>query len=232
MKTYVLMIAKTFPAGHPREGRLTHFRGRIRQGMKIHTIRENYELWKKRMEEIRGGAAVLSLRQWDGVPRRSPQKEFLRLTAEDKAGVQKIVYRGRWEIGGNAIPREELAAHDGLDDKDFTAWHKRVSVFAPLALIHFTGFRYPEADEELEELEAVEEPERPRPPLLKNNKHAGGKTAPVKHSREFIGEYAGRISSLFGDHLVCDITDEEWICLQNKLEKLIVEIRGLSYERP
>ncbi|MDR2020517.1 MAG: hypothetical protein LBQ14_07110 [Treponema sp.] len=223
MKTHVLMIAKTFPSGHPKEGRLTHFRGKIKQGIKIHTIRENYGLWEQRIAEVRSGNAVLSLRQWDGDPRRSPQKEFHRLAAENGIGIQKIIYRGRWEIGKEVLSRDELAAHDGLDKKDFAAWFKHVTIFEPLALIHFTGFRYPE---EVEELEAVEAPEQPRPPLLNNNgQSAGEKTAPVKNNLEFVREYAGRITALFADYLVYDIADPEWVRLQNKLEKSILEIK-------
>jgi hypothetical protein len=225
MKTHVLMIAKTFPAGHPKKGTLTRFWGKIKQGIKIHTIRENYELWEKRIGEVREGRAVLSLRQWEGLPRRSPQKEIRCLTARDNIGIQKIICRGGWEIDGNTISKEELAAHDGLAVKDFTAWFGRIEPFTPLALIHFTGFRYPEM---IEELEAAEEAEQPGPPLLNNNgKRAGEKTAPVKGSLEFVREYAARITSLFEDYLVFDVTDREWLRVQNKLEKCILEIRNL-----
>jgi hypothetical protein len=226
MKTFVLVISKTFPKGHPKEGKLTGFKNKIKAGIKIHTIRENHALWEKRIEEVRAGSAVLSLRQWQGVPYRSPQKEFLRLTKDNNIGIQKITCRGRWEpcrrrweLNGQAVPIEELAAHDGLNAKDFTMWFKNSVPFAPLALIHFTGFRY---FEKLEELEAVEEPEQPRPPLSKQAKYAGARRAKT----EAIQEYAGRITSLFQDYLVYDITDREWIQAQNKLEELIVEIRN------
>jgi hypothetical protein len=142
MKTFILTVSKTFPKKHPRVGKPTGFKSKIKAGTKIHTIRENYEFWEKRIKEVRAGSAVLSIRQWTGSPYRSPQKEFLRLTKDSGIGIQKIICRGRWEIDGRIIPQTELAAHDGLDEKDFTAWFKAVTPFAPLALIHFTGFRY------------------------------------------------------------------------------------------
>jgi hypothetical protein len=77
-----------------------------------------------------------------------------------------------------------------------------------------TGNSLIPADEELEKLEVVEEPEKPKP-------------APGRHRLEFVWEYTGRITALFVDHLVNDITDSEWGHLQNKLEKVIAEIRAL-----
>jgi hypothetical protein len=146
MKTFILMVSKTFPKDHPKVGKPTGFKNKIKSGAKIHTIRENYEFWEKRIEAVRAGSAVLSLRQWDGLPYRSPQKEFLRLTKDSGIGIQKIICQGRWEIDGQIIPEGELAAHDGLGAKDFTAWFKTVKPFTPLALIHFTGFRYDELE--------------------------------------------------------------------------------------
>lgn len=110
------MVAKHFPAGHPRAGEKPNFRAKILFGKncywgedagniitieqlrmsggypekmtpKIHTIRSNYNLWAKRAEKINSGEAVLSLRQWTGKPYRSKQEEFLRL---EKVGVQKV----------------------------------------------------------------------------------------------------------------------------------------------
>jgi hypothetical protein len=208
MRTYVLLISKGFPDGHPKAGKLTGFKTKIKNGIKIHTIRANYELWKNRIEDVAGGAAVLSLRQWEGLPYRSPQKEFMRLTADSGIGIQKLYCRGRWEINGKGVPKEELAVNDGLDTNDFTAWFMDVPVFTPLALIHFTGFRYEES----------------RPPLLRKQGERREKTATTVP--ETVRNYAARITAIFQDHLVYDVTDREWIQLQNKLEELIVEMRN------
>jgi hypothetical protein len=125
-KVYVLMVAKYFPAGHPRAGQETGFRESIElaisgkrrvtfttyrrigkgagnmtmdeDGGKLHTIRTNYDLWARRAEKINRGEAVLSLRQWSGKPYRSRQEEFLRL---EKIGVQKV-YTG-WMPGLQGI---------------------------------------------------------------------------------------------------------------------------------
>jgi hypothetical protein len=43
---------------------------------------------------------------------------------------------------------------------------------------------------------------------------------------ELVKKHAGRITGLFEDYLIYDITDREWIRVQNKLEKIILEITG------
>lgn len=60
MKTYVITLSKTFPAGHHRKGEPTEFEEEFMAGqdmqrvrtfvryIKLHTIRANYALWKKR----------------------------------------------------------------------------------------------------------------------------------------------------------------------------------------
>lgn len=94
MDTYVLMLSKTFPAYHPRKGEPTDFRLALKNTLdfwrydlspvdmlycKLHTIRANYLLWKKRFEKIERGEACLSIRQWEGKPRRSKTVEIARL---------------------------------------------------------------------------------------------------------------------------------------------------------
>lgn len=98
MKTYVLIISRTFPATHPQKGKTTGFKEKIllatgcpdceenqdlsgmnisqcnsclRHAMvsnKIHTIRANYNLWEKRIKAIQEGKAVLSVRYWSASP--------------------------------------------------------------------------------------------------------------------------------------------------------------------
>ena len=72
-KTYVLMISENFPKYHQKAGEPTFFARKIEEGKKIHTIRQNYELWNKRAEKINKGEAILSIRKWSGKAYRSKQ---------------------------------------------------------------------------------------------------------------------------------------------------------------
>lgn len=92
MKTYVITLSEKSPTTHPRKGQETEFGRLFLNGKKIHTIRGNFPLWEKRLKEVQEGRAVLSVRQWTGVPYRSPQKELRRLTAEDGVGVQNLSF--------------------------------------------------------------------------------------------------------------------------------------------
>lgn len=107
MKTYVLTVSRHFPAKHPRRGESTFFPARIQNGLgdshyiqsptsKIHTIRANYDLWKKRIDEVNAGEAVLSLRYWTGKPYNSKQQEFARLDKNSGIGVQKLTFSSQW----------------------------------------------------------------------------------------------------------------------------------------
>lgn len=73
MKTYVITLSRTFPAKHPRKGEPTNFDYQVlnavwrshnmsivlpQYGMKLHTIRANYELWSKRFKQIDDGKAA------------------------------------------------------------------------------------------------------------------------------------------------------------------------------
>lgn len=55
MKTYVLTFSRRFPGTHPRAGEATNFVEKILGHEKIHTIRSNFPLWKKRIEEVQKG---------------------------------------------------------------------------------------------------------------------------------------------------------------------------------
>lgn len=143
MKTYVLTVSQKFPARHQRAGELTNFPDAILQGSKIHTIRANYELWKKRIDEVSAGAARLSVRVWTGKPYNSPQREITSLDASHGVGVQKL--DGMIidpETTPKAIPINSLAKNDGLSVLDFLEWFKDYDLAEPMAVIHFTPFRY------------------------------------------------------------------------------------------
>lgn len=120
---------------------------------KLHTIRSNYLLWAKRIKEIQEGYAVLSIRQWTGKPYRSKQVEIARLTADDGIGIQILSFdKDRdgvpslkyFNISGKYIDWGILANNDGLTLDDWREWFKGYDLSKPMAIIHFTKFRYNE----------------------------------------------------------------------------------------
>lgn len=165
MKTYVLTLSRVFPASHRQTGKPTDFERKLRRAdcrklcpvetfckedctdgwRKIHTIRANYELWHRRFKEIEEGKACLSVRQWSGEPYRSRQVELAKLTREDGIGIQKLEF-GYYDqcpyIGHNQIPVAKLSANDGLSYEDWCEWFKGYDLHKPMAIIHFTKFRY------------------------------------------------------------------------------------------
>lgn len=121
--------------------------------LKLHTIRANYPFWAKRFEKINAGEAVLSVRRWSGKPYRSKQIEIARLTKEDGIGLQKLeflkydpLFTGGIWLSGHTFKEEyilpKLANNDGLPLQDWEAWFKDYDKTKPLAIIHFTSFRY------------------------------------------------------------------------------------------
>ena len=156
MKTYYLILSKVFPVTHYRSGKPTLFKDKFLAAIKqdgewrkLHTIRANYGLWKKRFEKIEKGEACLSIRQWTGKPYRSKQVEIVRLTREDGIGIQKLriydhepfpfVYADRYT---RPVGWQELATNDGLSLNDWREWFKDYDLSQPTAIIHFTPFRY------------------------------------------------------------------------------------------
>ena len=159
MITYILTLSRNFPAKHPKKGQPTYFKDKVHAAIthneeywnKPHTIRDNYPLWAKRFEKINRGEACLSVRQWTGKPRHSPQEELFRLTQEDGIGLQMIkfaqysdgkIYMDCAHIEGKDIEGETIAQNDGLSYLDWQAWFRDYDLSHPLAIIHFTKFRY------------------------------------------------------------------------------------------
>ena len=141
LKTYVITLSKTFQQGHPLAGQPTNFRESFERGLKIHTIRCNYDLWAKRLDEVIAGRAVLSLRQWSGKPYNSKQESPIRiLTKEDGVGYQKITQQRLFT--DYFIINEYGAHHDGLSHSDFYNWFDPRPTKEPYIIIHFTPFRY------------------------------------------------------------------------------------------
>ena len=119
--------------------------------VKLHTIRANYPLWEKRTKEIQEGRAVLSIRQWAGKPYRSKKVEIGRLTADNGIGIQKLSFHNDkdgvpslkyFDIDGKYIDGEILANNDGLSKEYWQEWLRGYDLSKPLAIIHFTNFRY------------------------------------------------------------------------------------------
>jgi hypothetical protein len=152
MVTYVLCISKIFPATHKKKGLETNFVDLIESKIKVHTIRGNYKLWQKRFEKIANGEACLSIRNWTGKPYNSKQVEVFRLTREDRISLEKLefhkdkdgIHSLKFPLINNKYEPEIafIAWNDGLSLDDFKDWFRNANLSNPLAIIHFTHFRY------------------------------------------------------------------------------------------
>lgn len=170
MKIYYLTLSKVFPKGHNKFPLPTYFEDAVlaatrrKKGEifnpKIHTIRANYDFWAKRFEKISAGEACLSIRKWVGKPyaKGSTQLEIVRLTKEDGIGIQKLeIVRRQCRIGDvwigyidgkrmdTSMPFGDfgtLARNDGLSLDDWLSWFRNYDLSKPMAIIHFTKFRY------------------------------------------------------------------------------------------
>lgn len=144
-----------FPSTHPRAGKPTFFRDKLHAALtdnadywnKPHTIRANYEFWRKRFEKIYAGEAVLSIREWVGKPygKGSTQREIVRLTRKDGIGIQKLIFdksRLLPNVDYKPVGVGRLAFNDGLSLEDWASWFKDYDLSKPMAIIHFTNFRY------------------------------------------------------------------------------------------
>lgn len=163
LKCYYLMISRYFGKGHPNAGQSTYFVEKIHKALgtyslvenlnfeilnncepKIHTVRLNYALWKKRFEEIAAGKAYLSLRYWLDEPYKSPQEEFARLTAKDGIGIERLNFK-KGNIFINDLKNYtigNIAKNDGLTLFEFGNWFNDIQDNKDYAIIHFTKFRY------------------------------------------------------------------------------------------
>ncbi|ATV32516.1 hypothetical protein CUC00_08545 [Prevotella intermedia] len=145
MKTYVITISKHFLTTHKRAGEETNFKEKFLNGEKIQTIRANYPLWEKRIKEVQEGRAALSIRQWTGKPYRSKQVEIARLTTEDGVGIQLLELTNDLSeciIGDHRHSYVSVAKNDGLHSADWLDWFSCYDLSKPMAIIHFTKFRY------------------------------------------------------------------------------------------
>lgn len=158
---YRLSVSVKFPASHPRKGEPTEFIEKIEYALKfrewtglpfppfnpkIHTIRSNYNLWQKRFEKINKCEAVLELYYWSGKPYNSKCITICQLGKDDGIGIQKIMFPFPnlhcFKIDEIEHQDMSLSKNDGLSYDDFKAWFKGYNLSEPLAIIHFTKFRY------------------------------------------------------------------------------------------
>lgn len=158
LKTYVIMLSKSFPSTHPNAGNGTFFVEQLYAGIyktkiagefhKIHTIRANTLLWQQRIEKVQAGKAILSVRQWSGKPYCSKQMPVANFTGDSGIGCQILRFRDGdinqpiIEDTGYIPTLQELATNDGLSLYDWLEWFKNYDLNKPLVIIHFTPFRY------------------------------------------------------------------------------------------
>lgn len=149
-KKISLKVSKMFPCTHPRKGELTNFREKILSGEKIHTIRSNYDYWKKKIDMVNSGEAVLVLEQWVDRPYWSKVEDFMLFNSDSGIGVQKIQFPSRPHNDYFApliddkyyVNFGSLIKNDGLEPVSFDDWFKNYDLSKPMAIIHFTEFRY------------------------------------------------------------------------------------------
>jgi len=145
MKTFVITISERFPVTHPKAGQPTDFEPQLLAGKKKHTIRSNYVYWKKKVDKVNAGLAVLSIRKWSGKPYASKQTVVQEIT---RLGIQKceiISYPDRCDIIIDGIMQlhsveADIMKNDGLSKRDFISWFPKHLVNG--CIIHFTDLRY------------------------------------------------------------------------------------------
>lgn len=140
----ILKIAKNFLAYHPLKGQPTNFEMKIKAKDKLHTIRPNYEAWKKKIEKVKNGESELIVEQWSGLPYRSSPELLFKYDDKDDIEVSKLTFEeGKGFVVNDEIfvSVEVLAKNDGLTVQEFQDWFKIIPT-EPMAIIHLTGFRY------------------------------------------------------------------------------------------
>lgn len=130
----------------------TGFINSIASKSKVHTIRGNYNLWKKRFDEIDNGNAVLSVRYWSGKPYRSNQIERFVFNRHEGIGIERIILNHNNVVDGDCVIIGDrvfdkdickvLSNQDGLSLFDFNEWFSKYDKTKEMAIIHFTDFMY------------------------------------------------------------------------------------------
>lgn len=150
-----IVVSKAYPTIHKRHGEPTHFATKIVNGEKLHTIRNNYDLWAVNADKMKTGRYVLSVRQWSGRPRMSKQREVF--NTDEPIGVEHITMLYSVDTDSISVSVENrtlsdkevesLAQNDGTTVDDFKDWffskqrHKQDAQFHGV-IVHFTPLRY------------------------------------------------------------------------------------------
>jgi len=149
LKTYIITMMVKFPTQVPQIAKTTGFKKKILSGDKKHTLRQNYAFWKKRIDEINAGRAILSVRQWSGLPYRSEQKEIKQF-GQGEVGYERVVVtkeaadisintgKGYVFISDKRI--RTLAKNDGVPIDLFRKFFKHGVLDG--IIVHFTKLRY------------------------------------------------------------------------------------------
>lgn len=150
-----IVLSKAYPTAHKRRGEPTNFATKLINNEKLHTIRNNYDLWAVNAEKMQTGKYVLSVRQWSGIPRRSKQREVY--STEEAIVVERIAMKYSADNDSisvcienrylSADEIEQLAKNDGTTVDDFKDWffakqrNKKDATYNGV-IVHFTNFRY------------------------------------------------------------------------------------------
>jgi len=151
LKTYVITVSVKFPKKGIVVPKPTGFKKKILSGEKKHTVRLNYKFWKKRIDQINKGNAILSVRQWTGLPYRSKQVEIKRFKQGEVGYEGIVVYEDAIDVAINTGKDEyylflsdkqikKLAKNDGLTLQQFQDWFKHGA--SDGIIIHFSRLRY------------------------------------------------------------------------------------------
>ena len=151
LKTYVITMMVKFPTQAPYVAVTTGFKKKILSGEKRHTIRNNYKFWKKRIDEINKGNAILSVRQWTGKPYNSKQREIKQFKKGEIGYERIIMFNNAQEIAINTGTKRgyvylsdkrilTLAKNDGVPIDIFRKFFKNGVLDG--IIIHFSKLRY------------------------------------------------------------------------------------------
>jgi hypothetical protein len=113
---------------------------------KIHECRKDYDGWKKRIDRLKEVGEMLSVYSWPDmekivdIPAEIVGVQKLEWCTEETASINPSVYEG-YPLG-MPVNISELSKNEGLLQDDFMELIKGYDRSKPMAIIHFTNFRY------------------------------------------------------------------------------------------